>query len=51
MQLATVYANDLQSGQDTVQGNCLPDSGLNDIAVRGNIAAGRSSTRNSHRGG
>ena len=46
-----MYANDLESGQDTIQGYCLSDSGLNDIAVRGNIAAGRSSTRNSHRGG
>ena len=33
-----------------IQGYCLWDSGLNAIAVRGNITAGRSSTRNSHRG-
>lgn len=37
-------------GWTTIQGYSLSDSGVNDIAVRGNIAAGRSSTRNSRRG-
>ena len=38
-------------GRTTIQGYCLLDSGLNAIAVRGDIPAGRSCTRNSHRGG
>ena len=41
MQLAAVHAI---QGRTAIQGYCFSDSGLNAIDVRGNIAAGRSST-------
>ena len=45
--LGTIICHNIDSrGWTTIQGYCLSDSGLNDIAVRGNIAAGRSSTTN-----